>query len=407
MKCRHCAHELHQTFVDLGVMPPSNAYLNHKSMFDNERSYPLKVLVCTHCWLVQTKDFTRAEELFTPDYAYFSSISSSWLHHAKRHVDRLIQERCLDSNSFVVELASNDGYLLQNFVQQRIPCLGVEPTAASASVARDKGIEVKEDFFCLEIAHVITEQYSKPDVVIANNVLAHVPEINDFVLGLAVLLSENSVATLEFPHLLNLIELNQFDTTYHEHFSYLSLIAIENVFIKAGLEIFDVEKIATHGGSLRVWVQKKQGKEPIKPSVNTLLEEERRFGIESLETYTSFTKQVDQVVQGLIDFLQNVKAEGKAIVAYGAAAKGNTILNCAGINQNDIQAVFDAAPSKQNKWLPGSHIPILAPHKLTEFKPDYVLILPWNIADEIIPAIKEQVPEHCQFVVAVPEIKLL
>lgn len=407
MKCRHCARELNLSFADLGAMPHSNAYLSNEASFERERAYPLKVLVCEYCWLVQTEDYASADELFTPDYAYFSSTSSSWLCHAKKHVERLVVERELDEGSFVVELASNDGYLLQYFVQQNIPCLGIEPTAATASAAREKGIEVKEVFFGTDTAEQLVNQYSKPDVVIANNVLAHVPDINDFASGIAILLSDNGILTAEFPHLQNLIHLKQFDTIYHEHFSYLSLTAINNVFSKAGLEIFYVEKISTHGGSLRIWAQKKLGSESIDPSVSSVLQEEKDFGIELAETYSNFNRHINEVITGLKCFLQTAKSKGQTVVAYGAAAKGNTLLNSAGVNQSNIPAVFDAAPSKQGKWLPGSHIPILAPEKLTEFNPDYVLILPWNIADEVILDIRDNVPKHCQFIVAVPEIKKL
>lgn len=407
MKCRHCNHSLSLSFVDLGVMPPSNAYLSCESEFQRETSYPLNILVCDKCWLVQTEDFTKADELFTDDYAYLSSTSSSWVKHAKEFVEGLVESRSLNAESFVVELAANDGYLLQHVVKQGIPCLGIEPTSVAAEIAKSKGIEIQECFFGLEQANRLLDDYPKADAIIGNNVLAHVPDINDFVSGIATMLAETGVVSLEFPHLLNLIKFKQFDTIYHEHFSYLSLTAVSNILASAGLDIINVEKLTTHGGSLRVWAQRSNHSFKVSQNVFDVLEEEREFGMCLHETYQNFRNSVDVISQDLKGFLQSVKTNKKTIVAYGAAAKGNTLLNYAGINALDIPVVFDAADSKQGKFMPASHIPILPPSELKRFSPDYVLILPWNIAPEIIALVKPQVSETCKFVTAIPELSIV
>lgn len=407
MKCRHCNHSLSLSFVDLGVMPPSNAYISCESDFQKEASLPLNILVCDKCWLVQTEDFTRADELFTDDYAYLSSTSSSWVEHAKQFVEDLVENRNLNAESFVLELAANDGYLLQHVVEKGIPCLGIEPTSVAAEIAKSKGIEIQECFFGLEQANRLLVDYPKADAIIGNNVLAHVPDINDFVSGIATMLAKTGVVSLEFPHLLNLIKFKQFDTIYHEHFSYLSLIAVSNVLASAGLEVINVEKLPTHGGSLRVWAQHSDHSLKVSQNVFDVLEEEREFGMCLHETYQNFTLSVDVISQDLKAFLQTVKESNKTIVAYGAAAKGNTLLNYAGIDVSDIPVVFDAADSKQGKFMPASHIPILPPSELKRFSPDYVLILPWNIAPEIIAVVKPQVPETCKFVTAIPELSII
>lgn len=385
-------------------MPPSNAYLTSRNSFSSEESYPLNVMVCDKCWLVQTEDFTQPEQLFTKEYAYFSSTSSSWIEHAKSFVEELVQRRSLDKNSFVVELAANDGYLLDHVVRHNIPCLGIEPTAAVAAVAKSKGISIEECFFGLNKANELLEKYPKADVIIANNVLAHVPDINDFVAGIKRLLSDYGIVSFEFPHLLNLIKHKQFDTVYHEHYSYLSLSTVQRILSTVGLEVVDVEKLPTHGGSLRVWAQKKHGAEPVRKNVLSIIEEESSFGLLSQDVYKQFPKVAESIANELRAFLKEAEAKGKKVVAYGAAAKGNTLLNFANIGVNQIEAVFDAAPSKQGKWLPGSHIPILPPEKIAEFMPDIVLILPWNISNEVVSAIQDKLPEHCEFIVAVPKI---
>ncbi len=407
MNCRHCNHSLSLSFIDLGVMPPANAYLGSKAEFEHESAFPLHVLVCEQCWLVQTEDFTRADELFTEDYAYLSSTSSSWVRHAEQYVEDVIERQALDQHSFVMELAANDGYLLQHVAKNSIPCLGIEPTAVAAQVARNKGIEIEECFFGREQAHLLLEKYSKADLIIANNVLAHVPAINDFVSGISTMLSSSGVVSIEFPHLLNLIKYKQFDTIYHEHFSYLSLTAVKNILGSVGLEVFQVERLSTHGGSLRVWAQHEGALKEITPSVYEVMEEEREFGISRRETYQNFAKSVDNISFSLKAFLKEAKANNKLVVAYGAAAKGNTLLNYAGVDVSDIPVVFDAASSKQGKYMPASHIPILAPDELQEYAPDYVLVLPWNIAHEIKNVVKPLVPESCKFVCVIPELSFI
>lgn len=406
MKCRHCHHSLSLSFVDLGVMPPSNAYLSCESDFDKEISFPLNVLVCEKCWLVQTEDFTRADELFTDDYAYLSSTSSTWVEHANQFVDNLVENRNLTADSFVVELAANDGYLLQHVVKKGIPCLGVEPTSVAAEIARRKGVDIQECFFGLEQAKRLLGDYPKADAIIGNNVLAHVPDINDFVSGIATMLAKTGVVSFEFPHLLNLIKYKQFDTIYHEHFSYLSLTAVRNILASVGLEVFNVEKLTTHGGSLRVWAQHVSNTK-VNRSVSALVEEEQSFGICLQDTYQNFAHSVEAISQDLKVFLQEAKVKNKTIVAYGAAAKGNTLLNYAGVDVTDIPVVFDAADSKQGKFMPASHIPILPPSELQQYSPDYVLILPWNIAHEVKSVVKPLVSESCKFVTAIPELSFI
>jgi SAM-dependent methyltransferase len=385
-------------------MPPSNAYLSSALQFKHEVAYPLKVWVCQQCWLVQTEDFTRADELFTEDYAYFSSTSTSWLEHAKAYTQEVVLNRHLDSTSFVVEIASNDGYLLRNFVASGIPCLGVEPTKATAEAARALGIEVVTDFFGVTLAQQLKLKYGTADLVIANNVLAHVPDINDFVAAISDLMAVEGVCSFEFPHLLNLLRYHQFDTIYHEHYSYLSLHSVRSVVQKAGLRIWKVETLSTHGGSLRVWVCKEHSILEQESTVNHMLQCEIEFGLTNASVYQDFQAHVDKISLSLQQFFQQAKKQNKRVVAYGAAAKGNTLLNYAGITIEDLPVVFDAAKSKQGKFLPGSHIPILSPEQLTFFPPDYVLILPWNIRDEIKQQLEGQLSEQCQFVTLIPEL---
>ena len=407
MKCRHCLNQLTLPLVDLGIMPPSNAYLSSELKFIAEAVYPLKVWVCQHCWLAQTEDFTRADELFTEDYAYFSSTSSSWLEHARQFSDDVIQKRQLGADNFVVEIASNDGYLLRNFVAAGIPCLGVEPTKATALVAQQSGIDVVSDFFGVSLAKLIKQQYSKADLIIANNVLAHVPDINDFVAGIADLLALDGVCSFEFPHLLNLLRYHQFDTIYHEHYSYLSIHSVRSILQKAGLRVWKVETLPTHGGSLRVWACLDNCSIEQEPSVQYMVNSEIEFGLTDVSVYQGFQSHVNQIATSLKTFLQQAKELGKLVVAYGAAAKGNTLLNYAGIQTDDLPVVFDAAKSKQGQFLPGSHIPILPPEQLSAYQPDYVLILPWNIRDEVIQQLAGQLPEHCKFVTLIPELSII
>jgi len=403
MKCRHCERDLTLPFIDLVIMPPSNAYLSSREECANEKSFPLKVWVCQHCWLVQTEDYNRAEELFTADYAYFSSTSATWVAHAKCFAEQAIAQLNLTTQSFVVELAANDGYLLQYFVGAGIPCLGVEPTAATAAAAKSKGINVVEVFFGEAQAHSLREHYGRADLIVANNVLAHVPAINDFVAGIAAMLKPEGVCSVEFPHLVNLIKYKQFDTIYHEHYSYLSLHSLRIILQAAGLYVFKVEVLSTHGGSLRVWSSLVSSR-AVEPSVEMILADEASMGMTTREGYGGFQSEIVRVANDFLDFLQQAKQKNKTVVAYGAAAKGNTFLNYLKVDKTMISAVFDAATSKQGKFLPGSHIPILSPAQLASYEPDYVVILPWNIREEIMAQLKPYVSANCKFVTTIPEL---
>jgi SAM-dependent methyltransferase len=405
MNCRHCQQGLTLPFIDLGVMPPSNAYPASQGQCAQEKSYPLKVWVCENCWLVQTEDYSKAEELFTADYAYFSSTSTTWVAHAQRFADQAITHLALSSNSFVLELAANDGYLLQHFVCAGIPCLGVEPTSATAAAARAKGIAIVEDFFGVALANHLCRDYGKADLIVANNVLAHVPDLKDFVAGIAAMLKPEGVCSVEFPHLLNLIQYRQFDTIYHEHYSYLSLHSVRTIMQAAGLTVYNVEKLPTHGGSLRVWIAL-SNERAIDPNVNSILAEEAAAGMANASGYQNFQTVISAVAKNFHEFLLGAQKENKTVVAYGAAAKGNTFLNYLHINRQQIPAVFDAAVSKQGKFLPGSHIPILHPERLVEFNPDYVVILPWNLREEVTNQLKSVVPADCKFVTAIPELDI-
>jgi hypothetical protein len=408
MKCRHCNAEIGLSLIDLGGAPPSNAYLSEHSLRQIEKYFPLHVLVCEACWLVQTEDYIGAQELFDSDYAYFSSVSSSWLNHAEEFVGEVINRFHLDSSSLVIEVASNDGYLLQ-FVQNRgIPCLGIEPTASTAMEARKKGLQVLEDFFGTQLANQLLSEDQKADLIIANNVLAHVPNINDFVAGFSVLLNPNGIASFEFPHILELIRYVQFDTIYHEHFSYLSLTAVEKIFNANGLKIFDVKKISTHGGSLRVFAQRKDlGRQPISSSVADILNQEKNAGIQTTLFYSNFQTKANFIKDNLLTFLINAKKENKKVIAYGAAAKGNTLLNYAGIKPDLLPIVVDKNIEKQGKFMPGSRISIRDESLIEEIKPDFILILPWNIADEIIDQLHYVKNWGAQFVRAVPYLEIL
>lgn len=383
MNCRHCGSPLQYTFLDLGFAPPSNAYLAADDLNRPEVYYPLKVKVCDQCWLVQTKDYAQAGELFRPDYAYFSSTSSSWLEHAARYAETIRQELGLDSSSFVIEVASNDGYLLRNFVSAGIPCLGIEPTKSTATAAEKQGIPVLREFFGEALGQRLGVEGKQADLVVGNNVLAHVPDINDFVRGLKAVLKPGGVITLEFPHLMRLIENTLFDTIYHEHFSYLSLYTVCRIFAAAGLHVWKVEELSTHGGSLRVFGCHEKDARFTEESVTNLLGEEVLHGLQRIETYLGFQSRADKIKNDLLAFLIEQKRGDKKVVAYGAAAKGNTLLNYAGVKPDLLPFVCDAAESKQGKFMPGSHIPILPPEQLAVKQPDYVLILPWNISEEV------------------------
>lgn len=407
MKCRHCSAELKLTLVDLGSAPPSNAYLTIQKLQNPEKWFPLRVLVCEQCWLVQTEDFAQADELFDADYAYFSAFSSSWLTHSERYVSDMAQRFSLNEQSHVVEIAANDGYLLQYVKALGIPCTGIEPTASTASAARAKGIDIVEEFFGVNLAKQLVADGKQADLTAANNVLAHVPEINDFVAGFTALLKPNGVATFEFPHLLNLIELNQFDTIYHEHFSYLSLTAVQHIFAANGLSVFDVQELPTHGGSLRVFAQRTDtGLQVINDQVRLLLQKEESAGMRTAEYYTGFQGKSEKVKDDFVAFLIEAKRKGKSVAAYGAAAKGNTLMNFAGIRSDLIQFAVDKNPAKQGKYMPGSRIPIVSEDRLIEERPDYVVILPWNLREEVMQQLAYVQEWGGKFVTAVPDLKL-
>lgn len=408
MKCRHCGTNLFTPLIDLGSSPPSNAYLTEKMLLAPESWYPLKVLVCNSCWLVQTEDYAGADEFFDEHYAYFSSFSESWLHHAKTYVEQMVDRFNLNKTSLVVEIAANDGYLLQYVKAKNIPCLGIEPTHSTAESARAKGIQIVEKFFGVSLAEQLISEGYQANLTAANNVLAHVPDINDFVKGFTTLLKDDGVSTFEFPHLVNLIQQNQFDTIYHEHFSYLSLTSVKTIFEKNGLQVFDVEEIPTHGGSLRVYAQRSDtGSHPSTALLQEVLNKEHTLGVDSLDFYQNFQEKVNRIKDDLIRFLIEAKHAGKTVIAYGAAAKGNTLLNFAGIRPDLLPYVVDKNPAKQNKFMPGSRIPIVSEEVIRSIKPDYILILPWNIKQEVVTQLSYVRDWSAKFVTAIPTIETL
>jgi hypothetical protein len=406
MKCRHCSSELIHTFLDLGFAPPSNAYLTKNDLIKPEKYYPLRVMVCNQCWLVQTEDYAQADELFDSEYAYFSSTSTSWLEHAKRYAKKMTQEMGLNEKSLVIEVASNDGYLLKNFVEKKIPCLGIEPTASTARVAEALGIPVMQEFFGEQLGMRLSQEDHQADLIIGNNVYAHVPNINDFTLGLKAALKPSGTITLEYPHLMRLLEFNQFDTIYHEHFSYLSLFTVSQIFRAAGLRIWNVDELSTHGGSLRIYGCHESDERPSLLTVDAILEKERERGLQDLSIYKTFQAKADLIKNEFIEFLITQKKLGKKVIAYGAAAKGNTLLNYAGIKPDLLPLVCDAASSKQDKFMPGSHIPIMKPDILAEDHYDFVVILPWNISEEVQKQTAKFLQPSTRFVTAIPSLKL-
>ena len=407
MNCRHCGASLKHTFLDGGFAPPSNAYLTIEDLNRSEKYYPLKVKVCDHCWLVQTEDYAQEVELFGPDYAYFSSTSRSWLSHAADYARKMTSQLALTKDSYVIEVASNDGYLLKNFVASGIPCLGIEPTASTAAVAEQLGIPVLREFFGENLGKQLAADSKQADLIAGNNVYAHVPDINDFTRGLKAVLRPGGTITLEFPHLMRLIEQTQFDTIYHEHFSYLSLYTVDRIFTAAGLRVWDVEELPTHGGSLRIHGCHAEDDRATNHAVSSILAEEAKRGLQTLATYQNFQARADKVKDDLLTFLIDQKRAGKKVAGYGAAAKGNTLLNYAGVKPDLLPFVCDAAASKQGKFMPGSHIPILSPDVLSDRQPDYVLILPWNIAAEVRQQNAHLSAQGTRFVTAVPELKIL
>lgn len=405
--CRSCKAPLKYVFCDLGLSPISNAFIKSENCNKEEIFHPLKALVCDQCWLVQLDDCPKSEVHFHDDYVYFSSYSKAWLQHASNYVKFMIERFSLNSQSHVIEIASNDGYLLKNFVQAGIPCLGIEPTANTAAVAKKHGIDTWECFFGLDLALQLVNEGKKADLLLGNNVLAHVPNINDFVEGLAVALKEDGIITLEFPHLLSLISNNQFDTIYHEHYSYFSLLSLLPIFKRANLRIFDVDLLSTHGGSLRLYSCHQNARYSTTENVSKILASEEEVGLKKIETYTAFAEHANVIKRDLLHFLINAKQKGKRIVAYGAAAKGNTLLNYCGIRTDFIDCVADKNPTKQGRLLPGSRIPVVEPEIICKMKPDYVLILPWNIKEEVMSQLHDIRLWGGRFIVPIPEIKIL
>jgi len=405
--CRFCTAPVSRTMVDLGMSPLSNAYLRPEQLGAMERFYPLHALVCERCFLVQLGEFESPERIFS-DYAYFSSYSQSWLDHARDYSEMITDRLALDHGSYVVEIASNDGYLLQNFTARGIPVLGVEPAANVAEVAVQRGVPTLVRFFGAATAEELVREGRRADLIVGNNVLAHVPALNDFVAGLGILLDPEGVITLEFPHLMRLLEENQFDTIYHEHFSYLSLITVETVFAAHGLTIFDVEELPTHGGSLRIYARHAADESrPVSRNVGELKAREEAFGLTRIDTYSAFDERVKATKRALLQFLLSAKAEGKRVVGYGAAAKGNTLLNFCGIRTDFLDYVVDRSPHKQGLFLPGTHIPIFAPERIGETRPDYVLILPWNLRAEIMEQMAGIREWGGRFVVPIPEVRVV
>ena len=404
MNCRHCNAPLVNVFCDLQTCPPSNAMVKAEQLNHPETYFPLKVYSCDKCWLVQVDELEKAEAIFNEEYTYFSSFSTSWLAHAKQYTDEMVNRFGFNQNSLVVEIASNDGYLLQYFKEKGIPALGVEPTANTAKVAIEKGIETIIDFFGSNLAE--EKLKGKADLILGNNVLAHVPDINDFVKGVKIALSPTGVNTFEFPHLCQLVAFKQFDTIYHEHFSYLSLIAIKSIFEQQGLEVFDVQEIPTHGGSLRIFTKHKEDTSKIvEASVALLLQKEADLGVNTTEYYQNFQSKVDHIKYDFTSFLIEQKRAGKKVIGYGAAAKGNTLLNYCGIKGDDlINFVVDASPYKQDKYLPGSRIPVVGKAQIEAFKPDYIIIFPWNLKTEIAEQLAYTKEWGAKFVVAIPEL---
>ena len=407
MKCRYCQTELSYVFADLGTAPPSNSFLSQSQLMSGEVYYPLKVFVCDQCFLVQLDEFKKSSEIFSEDYVYFSSVSSSWLAHSKAYVHKMREKLPLTSDSFVIEIASNDGYLLQYVRESGIQCLGIEPTASTAKVAREKGIDVLESFFGTALAMELKNTGRQADLLLGNNVLAHVPDINDFVEGLKLALKPTGTVTMEFPHLLKLVADGQFDTIYHEHFSYLSFSVVNNIFATHCLTIYDVEEIPTHGGSLRIFAKHADnGTIAVSAAVTRLLEQERNTGMLTPAYYENFQAKVETIKTDFVEFLISQRRARKKVAAYGAAAKGNTLLNYCGVKAGMIDFVCDRAESKQGKFLPGSRIPVMPEEALKEHKPGFIVIFPWNICDEIEKQLEYIRDWGGQFVTAIPRLMI-
>ena len=409
MQCRFCKTELEHVFIDLNNSPASNSFLTKEQLNEPETFFPLKVFTCPTCFLVQVDEYKKSDAIFDSNYVYFSSYSTSWLKHASNYADTMTERFGYNDQSQVIEIASNDGYLLQYFLQKGINVMGIEPTANTAEVAISKGIKTVVEFFGTELADRLRNHWDvKADLLLGNNVLAHVPDIVDFVGGMKIILADDGVITMEFPHLMQLVDNNQFDTIYHEHFSYLSFYTVKQIFEAAGLEMFDVEELPTHGGSLRIYAKHKEdGSKDISASVAAILQKEIDKEINDLEYYTNFQQRALKVKLDLTEFLINQKKAGKKVAAYGAAAKGNTLLNYCGIKNDLIDFVVDANPHKQNKFLPASHIPVIDEQYLKDAKPDFVIILPWNLKDEIIQQLSYINDWGGKFVIPIPALQII
>lgn len=408
MNCRQCGKLLTKVVADLGSMPPSNANLTEETLHRPEKWFPLRVLVCTNCWLVQTEDFANRDELFTDNYPYFSSFSSSWLEHSREYANRMIDMMGLNKSSTVIEAASNDGYLLQYFAERNIPCYGIEPTKAAAALSRSKGIITVDDFLGAKTAEFISMKYGKADLVVANNVLAHVPDMNDFLQGISILLKPRGIATIEFQYMPTMIDNNLWDCIYAEHYSYLSLTSVKNAVDRNNMHIYRVEKLQTHGGSIRIFIYNKDKDRVVftSPTVQDLLDEEDKKGIRTADYYRSWMSRIEKTKNDLLTFLISTANANQIVAAYGAAAKGNTLLNFAGVKKDLLPFVVDRNPIKQGKYLPGSRIPVYSEDKLLEEKPDYILILPWNLKDEISKQLEYTRDWGCKFVTALPELEI-
>lgn len=406
--CRFCGNPLNFSVLNLGMSPLCQKHIKPENANEMEKFYPLHAYVCEHCWLMQLEEFASPDEIFADDYAYFSSFSETWLDHTRTYTDTMIERFGFNSNSLVVEIASNDGYLLQWFLQKGIPVLGIEPAANVARAAIEKGIRTEIEFFGRETAKTLSVQYGKADLLLGNNVLAHVPDINNFVAGMKAMLNPEGIITMEFPHLQRLIEGNQFDTIYHEHFSYFSFVAVNRIFAHHGLTLFDVEELPTHGGSMRIFGKHKDNKNyPITNNITSLIQREIELGFETKAFYAAFEEKVKETKRKILDFLIQCKREGKNIIAYGAPGKGNTLLNYCGIRTDFLDYTVDLSPHKQGNFLPGTHIPILNPEIIKKTKPDFVFILPWNLKDEIINQHKYIRDWGGKFVIPIPELTII
>lgn len=405
--CRFCGSPLEQSFCDLGMSPLANSYLTADQLNEPEVFYPLHAYVCSTCFLVQLAEFTSAEFIFS-DYAYFSSYSQSWLEHARKYARSVIDRFRLDGSSSVVEIASNDGYLLQYFVDAGVPCLGIEPAKNVALVAEERGINTRVGFFGESLAEELVADGLQADLLIGNNVLAHVPDLNDFVTGMSRLLAPGGVITMEFPHVLELIENNQFDTIYHEHFSYFSLLIVIRVFASHDLRLFDVERLSTHGGSLQIYACHAENAGHVtSPRMDELIQVERTAGLDNLEGYRAYTERVKRTKRALVRFLVDARDDGLTVAAYGAPAKGNTLLNYCGVRDDLLDYAVDRSPHKQGRFLPGTHVPIHAPDHVRDTRPDYLLILPWNLRDEVVEDMSYIRDWGGRFVVPVPELAVI